>query len=130
MALNITTPVPHTITKGVFHMKKMLLLILVIAAIALGYCYHKGTGPFEKTPEGTVVVKEEVKQKAAEVKDKVVEKAAEVKEVVKEKAPVVKEKIAEKAAEVKDKVVEKAAEVKEAVKERISGPAPEAKPAQ
>ncbi len=29
-------------------MKKAIIWIIVIAAIALGFCYWKGVGPFEK----------------------------------------------------------------------------------
>ena len=65
-------------------MKKLLLWIIVLAAIALGFCYWKGVGPFEKNEQGQVVVKQEVKQKAAEVKDKAVTKAKEVGEKAKE----------------------------------------------
>ena len=82
-------------------MKKLLLWIIVLAAIALGFCYWKGVGPFEKNEQGQVVVKQEVKQKAAEVKDKAVTKAKEVGEKAKEKAVEVKEEVKEKLPEVK-----------------------------
>ena len=90
-------------------MKKMILLILLIAACVLGYCYYKGTGPFEKAPDGNVQIKQEMKDKATEIKDKVVEKAEEVKEKVAE----LTDKAAEKAEEIKDKVMDSMADKKE-----------------
>lgn len=90
-------------------MKKMILLILLIAACVLGYCYYKGTGPFEKAPDGNVQIKQEMKDKATEIKDKVVEKAEEVKE----KAAELTDKAAEKAEEIKDKVMDSMADKKE-----------------
>ncbi|OON89283.1 MULTISPECIES: YtxH domain-containing protein [unclassified Pyramidobacter] len=90
-------------------MKKMILLILLIAACVLGYCYYKGTGPFEKAPDGNVQIKQEMKDKATEIKDKVVEKAEEVKE----KAAELTDKAVEKAEEIKDKVMDSMADKKE-----------------
>jgi len=105
----------------------VIVIILLAAALALGYCWYKGVGPFEKTEQGQTVVKPEVKQKAAEVKqkaveakDKAVEKAKEVGEKAKDKAVELKDKAKEKAAEVKEAVKEKAADVKEAVKEKAA----------
>lgn len=113
-------------------MKKMILLILLIAACVLGYCYYKGIGPFEKAPDGNVQIKQEVKDKATELKDKVVEKAEEVKE----KAGEMKDKVVEKAGEVKekaaeltDKAVEKAGEIKDKVMDSMTDTKEESAPA-